>query len=69
MSKKGKVYIVGAGCGDFELLTLKGKRCISEADCIIYDRLVNKRILGFAGNKIIYLPWKRIQRADLFRKR
>ena len=40
MSKKGKVYIVGAGCGDFELLTLKGKRCISEADCIIYDRLV-----------------------------
>lgn len=57
MSKKGKVYIVGAGCGDFELLTLKGKRCISEADCIIYDRLVNKRILGFAGKgtEFIYL--------------
>lgn len=57
MSKKGKVYIVGAGCGDFELLTLKGKRCISEADCIIYDRLVNKRILGFAGKRteFIYL--------------
>lgn len=57
MSKKEKVYIVGAGCGDFELLTLKGKRCISEADCIIYDRLVNKRILGFAGKgtEFIYL--------------
>ena len=57
MNKKGKVYIVGAGCGDFELLTLKGKRCISEADCIIYDRLVNKRILGFAGKgtEFIYL--------------
>ena len=57
MSKKGKVYIVGAGCGDFELLTLKGKRCISEADCIIYDRLVNKRILGFSGKgtEFIYL--------------
>lgn len=57
MSKKRKVYIVGAGCGDFELLTLKGKRCISEADCIIYDRLVNKRILGFAGKgtEFIYL--------------
>ena len=57
MSKEGKVYIVGAGCGDFELLTLKGKRCISEADCIIYDRLVNKRILGFAGKgtEFIYL--------------
>lgn len=55
--KKGKVYIVGAGCGDFELLTLKGKRCIEEADCIIYDRLINKRILNFAknGTEFIYL--------------
>ncbi len=56
-NKKGKVYIVGAGCGDFELLTLKGKRCIEEAECIIYDRLVNKRILNFAkkGTEFIYL--------------
>ncbi len=56
-NKKGKVYITGAGPGDFELLTLKGKRCIEEADCIIYDRLVNKRILGFAqkGTELIYL--------------
>lgn len=55
--KTGKVHLVGAGCGDFELLTLKGKRCIQEADCIIYDRLVNKRILGFAGKstEFIYL--------------
>ncbi|MCF2624836.1 uroporphyrinogen-III C-methyltransferase [Fusobacterium perfoetens] len=54
---KGKVYVVGAGCGDFELLTLKGKRCIEEADCIIYDRLINKRILNFAGKRteFIYL--------------
>lgn len=54
--KKGKVYVVGAGCGDFELLTLKGKRCIEEADCIIYDRLINKRILNFAkkGTEFIY---------------
>ena len=57
MDKNGKVYIVGAGCGDFELLTLKGKRCIEEADCIIYDRLVNRRILNFAkkGTELIYL--------------
>lgn len=56
-NKTGKVYLVGAGCGDYELLTLKGKRCIEEADCIIYDRLINKRILGFAkkGTELIYL--------------
>ncbi|MGL5175780.1 MAG: SAM-dependent methyltransferase, partial [Cetobacterium sp.] len=35
--KMGKVYIIGAGCGNIDLLTLKGKRCIEEADCVVYD--------------------------------
>lgn len=48
MEKKGKVYIIGGGCGDFELLTLKGKRCLESADCVIYDRLVNKITLSFS---------------------
>jgi len=46
--KTGKVYIAGAGCGDFELMTLKLKMLIEEAECIIYDRLVNKEILALA---------------------
>lgn len=55
--KIGKVYITGAGAGDFELLTLKAKRVLEEADCVIYDRLVNKRILSFSkkGTEMIYL--------------
>ncbi|MCK5780084.1 MAG: uroporphyrinogen-III C-methyltransferase, partial [Psychrilyobacter sp.] len=53
----GKVYIVGAGPGDLELLTLKGKRCIEEAECIVYDRLVNPQILSLAQStcEMIYL--------------
>lgn len=57
MDKRGKVYIMGAGPGDAELLTLKGKRAIEEADCIVYDRLINPRILNYAKKEaeLIYL--------------
>lgn len=44
----GIVYLVGAGCGDASLLTIKGRDCIAKADCIFYDRLIDPRILEFA---------------------
>lgn len=60
MKNKGKIYILGGGSGDFELLTLKGKRCLEEADCVIYDRLVNDIIIRFSNPKAekIYLGKK-----------
>ncbi len=44
----GKVFLVGAGPGDPDLLTLKGKRCLEAADVILYDQLVNGELLEFA---------------------
>jgi uroporphyrinogen III methyltransferase/synthase len=42
---KGKVYLVGAGPGDYKLITLKALEVIRKADTIVYDRLVNKCFL------------------------
>ena len=46
---QGKVYLVGAGPGDAELITMKGLRCLRKADVILYDRLVNQDLLDEAS--------------------
>lgn len=43
---KGKVWLVGAGTGDFGLFTLKGMQILSEAEVVVYDALVSLEILS-----------------------
>jgi len=54
---KSKVYLVGAGPGDDKLITVKGRELIEQADCIIYDYLVNAELLKFRkeGCLLIYV--------------
>jgi len=46
--KTGKLYLIGAGPGDAELLTLKAARVLRECDVVLYDRLTTPEVLAMA---------------------
>lgn len=52
----GKVYLVGAGPGDAELLTLEAMRALRAADVILFDDLVSDEVLELARREAKRIP-------------
>jgi len=67
--KAGKVYLVGAGPGHPELLTLKAAELLKEADVVVYDRLIQDEVLALAkpAAERVYMgqpPGRHLSRQD-----
>lgn len=45
---KGKVYLIGAGPGDYKLITMRGLEYLQKAQVVVYDRLADNRLLAYA---------------------
>lgn len=43
----GKVYIIGAGCGKYDLISLRGMNALKNCDVVLYDSLIDSRLLDF----------------------
>lgn len=51
----GMVYLVGAGPGDYRLISVKACDCLKMADVVVYDRLADERILRYAPEQAEYI--------------
>lgn len=54
-ARSGHVHFIGAGPGDPDLLTMKARRALDEADVVIYDRLISAPILELARREAVML--------------
>ena len=65
MSAPGRVTLVGAGPGDPELLTVKALRALESADLVLYDALVDPRVVALAAGASRFFVGKRAARPSI----
>ena len=53
---QGRVDLIGAGPGGIDLITIQGKKCLEQADAIVYDRLASPGFLGLARSDAKLYP-------------
>jgi uroporphyrin-III C-methyltransferase len=61
----GSVYLIGAGPGAADLLTLRAARLLGEADVVLHDALVSPEVLALAANAKLYNVGKRANRPSV----
>ncbi len=59
MSGLGKVYLVGGGPGDPDLITVKGHAVLQQAEVIVYDNLVSRELLALAPDALLIYAGKK----------
>src|ERR1035437_656775 len=52
INKRGKVYLIGAGPGAADLITVRGARILAQADVVLYDALVTKEMLALCPQAV-----------------
>jgi uroporphyrin-III C-methyltransferase len=62
---RGTVYLVGAGPGAADLLTLRAARLLAEADVVLHDALVSEDVLALAAKAKLYNVGKRAGRPSV----
>jgi uroporphyrin-III C-methyltransferase / precorrin-2 dehydrogenase / sirohydrochlorin ferrochelatase len=67
-SAAGRVALVGAGPGDPELLTLQARKLLHTADVVLYDRLVDKRILELARREAVWIEVGKTQEGQSWKQ-